>query len=221
MKRSKILAFAACAAFLGLPGAGYATDVYWKGVTYHNASITSVDGDHVMIDGTSDASGEVSTFRMPLSDVPDDVIQAYRTTHNPAGRATADRPLTPKEEAGMKQERADRRAKLANLKEALARDPYHPVIVAGHVLLKNDEGVVITCDSATPADLPQSAGIVFLRDCPGAQKLKAGDPMAAIGYTAGDHLYNFQKIQAYSIRPTAQMSPTPPPSTGSTPASSP
>lgn len=198
-----------------------ATDVTWKDVTYHDAAITSANGDRVTLSGTRDSDGTAASFEMPLSSVPDEVIQAYRATHNPAGRVNM--PLTPKEEAAMKAERALRKAKLENLEAALAKDPYHPVIVAGHIVVKYDDGVVIRCDANTPSELPQCAGTVFLKDCPGAQKLPIGDPVAAIGYEAGQHIYNFQNIQAFSSRPqvrrkTPQASP---PSTGSTPASSP
>jgi hypothetical protein len=224
MKRSKALAVTlpSCLVLLVLGSISRATDVVWKGVTYHDASITSVDGDRVTISGMRDPDEVTASVKMPLSNVPDEVIQAYRTNHDPAGKAVAERPLSPKEAAAVKAQLAARNSKLANLKAALARDPYHPVIVAGHILLKDSEGVVITCDAATPADLPQSAGTIFLKDCPGAQKMAIGDPIAAVGYNVGQHIYNFQKIQAFSIHPAPPQTPdASPPSTGSTPASSP
>jgi hypothetical protein len=224
MRRSKAFSFiGACLVFIGLQNGGRAANLTWKGDIYHDAAITSVDGDHVAITGKRDSDGVTETFRMPLSNVPDEIIQAYGATHDPAGHVVAERPLTAAEEANMKAERAERKAKLANLKDALSKDPYHPKIVAGHIVAKSDKGVVITCDAATPEDLPQSAGTVFLKDCPRAQKLNLGDPIAAVGYDAGDYVYELQNLKAYSIRPMVRPKPseTPAPSTGSTPASSP
>ena len=196
MNRSKALIASITALFLGLGSAGHATDVVWKHVTYHDAVITSTNGDKVLITGTRDSDGATATFQMPLSSVPDEVIQDYRATHNQPGQ-TVERPLTAKEAADAKAALALRDAKLANLKAALALDHNHPVIVAGHILLKSDEGVVIVCDASTPPDLPQCTGTVFLRDCPGVRKLHVGDPVAAIGYSDGQYLYNFQNIQAF------------------------
>jgi len=198
MNRSKTLAAAVAALLFGLAATSRATDVTWKKVTYHNATITSVTGDRVTINGTSGADGTESTFEMPISKVPDEIILAYRAAHS---QPTAERLPTAQEEAAVKVQLADRKTRLANLKQALAQDPNHPVMVVGHIIMKDADGVVIVCDAGAALDLPQSAGTVFLMDCPGTQKLQQGDPIGVIGYKAGQHIFNAQNIQAYSIHP--------------------
>ena len=71
-----------------------ATDVVWKGITYHDAAITSAKGDRVTVEGTRDSDGEQATFEMPLSNVPDEVIQQYRLSRSGPGNA-ASSPLNP------------------------------------------------------------------------------------------------------------------------------
>jgi hypothetical protein len=221
MKRSKALAVTVrtCLALLGLGSAAHATDVVWKDVTYHDASITAVNGDQVEISGTRDSDGAAVKFKMPVSVVPDEVIHAYRAARK-RSEETAEKPPTAKEEAAIKEELAARDKKLAILKDMLANDPFHPVIVAGHIVLKNADGVVIFCDAANPANLPQTEGTVFLRDCPGAQSRSIGDPIAAVGYAAGEYVYNFQKIKAFSVATRSKPAGKPAPSIGPTPASS-
>jgi len=186
--------------------------VTWNHVTYHDAAITAAQADIVTISAKDPVDAPV-TFEMPLSKVPDEMIQAYRAAHR---EPMADRPPTPEEAAAIKTELAQRKKRLANLRQALAADPNHPVMVVGHIAVKDADGAVIECDAGTQPGIPQSVGTVFLLDFPTLRKMHRGDPIGVIGYKAGKHIYNFQNVDAYSIRP-----PAPPSSTGSTPASSP
>src|SRR5689334_9782926 len=152
MKRPSALfaATAACLVFMTSAPVCHATDVSWKSVTYHDATIESVDGDQVMMSGTREFGGNRSQWKMPLSNVPDEVIRAYRTTRDRARRENRTATPTPAASSAQSAEEkaaaADRATKLATLKDALAKDPFHPVLVAGHIIVKNDEGAVILCD---------------------------------------------------------------------------
>ncbi len=196
-------------AALLLGGRIYATDVTWHGGTWHDASISSAEGDQVVITGTKEGESKASTFRMPLSNVPDDMIRAYRVTRDRDREAAHTNDARKQMDASRSEEAIQRNEKIANLKAALERDPHHGKLVAGHILLKKDEGVVIQCDANTPPDLPQSVGTVFLKDCPGIRKLEIGDPVGAIGYEDGKSTFNFLSIQAYSVTPPRVLAQPP------------
>ena len=200
MHSSRILAAVSLISVFFVPNSD-ATDITWKGATWHNAAITSAEGDQVVISATKEGEARASTFSMPLSNVPDDVILAYRAVRNREREAAHTADSRKKEEKSLSEEEKARNDKIANLKAALEKDPHHGVLVAGHIVLKREEGVVVQCDANTPPDLPQSVGTVFLKDCPGIHRLELGDPVGAIGYEDGKSTYNFMSIQAYSVTP--------------------